>query len=167
MCDALSRNMPDDLKTIVANCLAHARRNFVDVVNRFPEEVEYVLKALASVYRVDAQAREKKLTPQKRLKLHRAKSRQVMDRLHRWLKRAILHRKNSLYYRSARGALAGDIYMTLIHTCKMNGINPYKYLVALMRHGEDVESHPQDWLPWNYGRRLEALAEASETAAPP
>jgi hypothetical protein len=31
MCDALSRNLPIELQTIVANCLAHARRQFVDV----------------------------------------------------------------------------------------------------------------------------------------
>jgi len=211
MCDALSRNTPDDLQTIVANCLAHARRNFVDVVNLFPEEVEYVLEALAAVYRVEAEAKKKKLTPQKRLKLHRVKSRQVMDRLHRWLvrqfddrvvepnsglgqaitymlnhwdkltlflrvagapldnniaerslKKAILHRKNSLYYRSVRGALAGDIYMTLIHTCELNRVNPYKYLAALMRHSEEVEARPQEWLPWTYRDRAAELDEAAE-----
>jgi len=32
MCDALSRNVPKELETILANCLAHARRNFVDLV---------------------------------------------------------------------------------------------------------------------------------------
>jgi transposase len=36
MCDALSRNLPGELQTIVAHCLAHARRNFVDVYDRFP-----------------------------------------------------------------------------------------------------------------------------------
>jgi len=29
MCDALSRNVPGELKTIMSNCLAHARRRFV------------------------------------------------------------------------------------------------------------------------------------------
>ncbi len=38
MCDALSRNLPGELKTIVANCLAHGRRQFVDEADRFPEE---------------------------------------------------------------------------------------------------------------------------------
>ena len=38
MCDALSRNLPAELETIVANCLAHGRRQFVDVAERFPEE---------------------------------------------------------------------------------------------------------------------------------
>src|SRR5262249_14171825 len=37
MCDALSRNLPGELQTIVAHCLAHARRQFVDVYDRFPE----------------------------------------------------------------------------------------------------------------------------------
>jgi hypothetical protein len=35
MCDALSRNGPRELKTIVAHCLAQARRQFVDVHDRF------------------------------------------------------------------------------------------------------------------------------------
>src|SRR5262249_7971918 len=36
MCDALSRNLPGELQTILAHCLAHARRNFVDVYEQFP-----------------------------------------------------------------------------------------------------------------------------------
>ncbi len=31
MCDALSRNLPGEVQTILAHCLAHARRRFVDV----------------------------------------------------------------------------------------------------------------------------------------
>src|SRR5262249_51632143 len=34
MCDALSRNLPGELRTILAHCLAHARRRFVDVYDR-------------------------------------------------------------------------------------------------------------------------------------
>jgi hypothetical protein len=45
MCDALSRNLPGELQTIVAHCLSHSRRRFVDVVDRFPDEVRYVLEA--------------------------------------------------------------------------------------------------------------------------
>src|SRR5262249_2826449 len=53
MCDALSRNLPGELQTIVAHCLAHARRQFVDVYDRFPEPCRYLLEALAVVYRND------------------------------------------------------------------------------------------------------------------
>ena len=41
MCDALSRNTSKEFETILANCLAHARRNFVDVAESFPEAVSY------------------------------------------------------------------------------------------------------------------------------
>jgi hypothetical protein len=33
------------------------------------------------------------------------------------LKKTILHRKNSLFYKTVHGALIGDIFMSLIHTC--------------------------------------------------
>lgn len=56
MCDALSRNMPADLKAVVANCLAHGRRQFVDVAGNFPEECRRVLETLREVYRNDATA---------------------------------------------------------------------------------------------------------------
>lgn len=36
MLDALSRNVPGQFKTIMSNCLAHARGRFVEVVNDFP-----------------------------------------------------------------------------------------------------------------------------------
>jgi hypothetical protein len=57
ICEALSRNLPGELHTIVANCLAHARRQIVDVYDRFPEQSRYLLEALAVVYRNDAVAR--------------------------------------------------------------------------------------------------------------
>ena len=63
MCDALSRNLPGELKTILANCLAHGRRQFVDVAERFPEECRHVLESLAVVYRNDAIARKQELSP--------------------------------------------------------------------------------------------------------
>jgi len=46
MCDALSRNVSKEFETLLANCLAHARRNFVDLVSGFPEECRYVIEAL-------------------------------------------------------------------------------------------------------------------------
>jgi hypothetical protein len=74
----------------------------------------------------------------------------------RALKRAILHRKNSLFYRNLTGAEVGDGYMTLISTAELNGANPFDYLVQLQRNADDVARRPQDWMPWNY---LETLAE--------
>ncbi len=61
MCDALSRNLPRGLKTILGNCLAHGRRKFVDVAERFPEECRHVLESLAVVYHNDVLAKERNL----------------------------------------------------------------------------------------------------------
>lgn len=58
MSDALAHNLPPALKTIVANCLAHGRRYFVDIVERFPDECRKVLVTLGDVYKNDAVARD-------------------------------------------------------------------------------------------------------------
>jgi transposase len=210
MCDALSRNLPGELQTILANCLAHGRRRFVDVTDSFPAECRHVLEALAVVYKNDALAREQKLSPQARLEFHQAQSGPVMEELHAWLvrqfdqrlvepnsalgkantyllkhwakltlflrvagapldnniceralKRAILHRKNALFYKTFRGARVGDLFMSLIHTCELCGANPFDYLTELDRHAEELSSRPRDWMPWNYRETLAGLTTPS------
>ena len=74
MCDALSRNMPKELTTIMANCLSHGRRNFVDAVQSFPEECRYVIELLAEVHTNDATTKEEKMTPAERHAYHQAQS---------------------------------------------------------------------------------------------
>ena len=73
----------------------------------------------------------------------------------RALKKAILHRKNSLFYKTLNGAEVGDLYMSLIHTCELNGANAFDYLTELQRHTEDLAAKPADWMPWNYRVVLE------------
>jgi transposase len=68
----------------------------------------------------------------------------------RALKMAILHRKNSLSYKTLNGARTGDLFMGLIHTCRLNGVNPFDYLLAIATHPEAVKLIPRTWLPWNY-----------------
>jgi len=79
----------------------------------------------------------------------------------RALKKAILHRKNSLFYRSENGAHVGDIFMSLIHTVELHGGNPFDYLVTLLRHHERVADEPGEWMPWNYRQAIEALRTAT------
>jgi transposase len=210
MCDALSRNLPRELRTIVAHCLAHARRQFVDVYDRFPEQCRYLLEALAVVYRNDASARERKMSPQARLEFHQQASQPTMQQLHAWLRRqlddkltepnsalgsaigymlrhwekltlflrqagapldnnlceralkkAILHRKNALFYKTQNGARVGDLFMSLIYTCQLNQANPFDYLTQLQRHAERVAANPELWLPWNYRMTLGAESSAA------
>lgn len=85
-CRATLPKLPEKLQIIVGNCTAHARRRFVDVVPNFPEECRYVLESLAEVYGYDAQAEERGLSPEERLRFHQEHSGPVMERLHAWLR---------------------------------------------------------------------------------
>jgi hypothetical protein len=78
----------------------------------------------------------------------------------RALKKAILHRKNALFYKTQHGADVGDMYMSLIHTCELNGANPFDYLTQLQQHAAKVAAAPGNWLPWNYRANLEPPASA-------
>ncbi len=70
MCDALSRNVPREFRTVLANCLVHGKREFVDIREGFRGEGQHVLEQLAEVYRVDAEAKERSLNPLERLTRH-------------------------------------------------------------------------------------------------
>jgi transposase len=72
----------------------------------------------------------------------------------RALKKCILHRKNSLFYKTENGAEMGDLFMSLIHTCELNGVNPFEYLIALQKHAPDLAENPAAWMPWNYRQAL-------------
>jgi transposase len=209
MCDALSRNTPKlpGVEVLLANCLAHGRRQVVDVAANFPEECRYILETLGKVYQTDAQARERQLSPEGRLLLHREHSAPLMDELHEWmetqfaehktepnsglgkaisylqrhwtkltlflqqpgapldnnvaermLKKAILHRKNALFYKTTNGARVGDLFMSLIHTCELNKVNPFDYLTELLRHPAEITVRPAEWMPWNYRETLARTA---------
>jgi hypothetical protein len=187
------------LNTILAHCLVHARRRFVEVESKFPEDVRYLLEALKVVYKNDALAKSANMDPAARLAFHQQGSEPVMKDLEEWLriqiegnkveensglgkaiiymrkhwkeltlflrepgspldntaaerivKRAIMHRKNSLFYRTLQGAQVGDAYMSLIHTAELAGVEPFDYLVELLRHAKAVTQNPGDWMPWNY-----------------
>jgi transposase len=56
----------------------------------------------------------------------------------RALKKAILHRKNALFYKTMNGARVGDFFMSLIHTCELNEVNPFDYVTELLRHPAEV-----------------------------
>jgi len=209
MCDALARNVPATFQVILSNCLAHARRQFVEIAPAFPDECRIVLETLRDVYRHDATAKAEGLTPAARLALHQAQSGPRMAELHAWLtaqvaerrvepnsalgkaiaylrthwepltrflhvagapldnnvaeralKKAILHRKASLFFKTIRGAHVGDLFMSLIYTCQRTGADPFHYLTTLQTHAGALAAAPQDWLPWTYSDTLARAAAA-------
>jgi len=96
MYDALSRNvpkLPSGMEILVANCLAHGRRQFVEVAQNFPEECRYVLEALGEVYRYDAETRDGGLSAEERLRFHQQHSQPEMDKLHSWLEAQFAEQK--------------------------------------------------------------------------
>jgi hypothetical protein len=209
MCDASSSNTCGEFETILASCLVHGRRKFVEVADSFPDEVSHVLKELRTVYKNDAESKARNMTPEERLLYHQEKSKPVMDGLKDWfdkqfdqklvepnsglgkaikymqkhwlkltlflrvagapldnniversLKRVILHRKNSMFYKTLNGARVGDIFMSLIHTAELQGENPFNYLVELLRHPKQVKEMPDEWMPWNYRETLACLGQS-------
>ena len=206
MCDASSRNLPRQLKVILANCLTHGRRQFVDAAANFPEECAYILETLGNVYHNDAAARERGMTPEARLTFHQAESGPLMDQMKNWfaqqidekrcepnsglgsaiaymqtrwheltlflrvpgapldsniveraLKRAILHRKNALFYKTKRGAGVGDLFMSFIHTCHLAEVNAFEYLTLLQQNTDHLAREPGRWMPWNYIQTLSSI----------
>jgi transposase len=199
MCDGLSRNIPKEFKTIISNCIVHARRKFIEINESFPKECEFVLKTLEKVYANDAYTKEMGMSPEERLKYHQQNSTNYMEDLKVWLKtqldekniepnsalggaisymlkhykamtlflrqpkapldnnlceqilkKAILHRKNSLFYKTEYGAYVGDLFMSLIFTCNLCKINPFEYLKSLQENSSLLAGNPQKWMPWNY-----------------
>jgi hypothetical protein len=176
----------------------------VQVTPNFPQECRFVLETLREVYRYDAEAEERGLSPEARRRFHQEHSEPVMKQLHAWflaqfeakrvepnsglgeamtyclkhwerltlflrqagapldsniveraLKKCILHRKNSLFYKTQNGAEVGDLFMSLVHTCELNDANPFDYLTELQKHADELAQNPAAWMPWNYRQTLE------------
>jgi hypothetical protein len=205
MCDGLlSRNVPKEFEVILSNCTAHARRGFVEIASRFPDECRHVLETLRDVYENDDVAKKQRMSAEERLAFHKARSGPLMEDLEKWLdeqinekkvepnsglgqaifymknhwtelvqflhvpgapldnticeralKKAILHRKGSLFYKTQNSAQVGDLFMSLIYTCERCGADPFDYLVELQKHAAELAENPAAWMPWNYRDTIE------------
>ncbi|HVT60540.1 MAG TPA: transposase, partial [Thermoanaerobaculia bacterium] len=93
MCDGLASNTSEDFAAILAHCIVHARRKYVEVAESFPQECSHVLALLGQVYGHDAEARRQGLTPAQRLALHQEQSGPVMDQLQQWMAQQIDERR--------------------------------------------------------------------------
>lgn len=82
----------------------------------------------------------------------------------RALKKAILHRKAALFYKTLQGARVGDLFMSVIHTCELNGVNPFAYLIAIQQHADALKEAPDAWLPWTYRETLQPRDAARDAA---
>jgi transposase len=44
----------------------------------------------------------------------------------------------------------GDLFMSLIHTCQLSGVNPLEYLTWLLKNIGQIPNDPFAYLPWKY-----------------
>jgi transposase len=205
MADSLSRNNPKEAVALLAKCLTHGRRKFVEIFDLFPKSCRFVIQTIADVYRVDRFTKYKRMSPEQRLDFHQRWSGPRMERLKIWLqdqldqrqvednsslgeaiqymlnhwdgltmflkvagapldtnivenalRRIVLIRRNSLFYRTQNGADVGDIFTSLIATCRANAVDPFEYLTALLRNLPQVKRDPASWLPWKFETSLAA-----------
>jgi transposase len=195
--DALAANWSHSSPVIPVKCLAHARRQFTDIEEMFPEECGHVREAFATVYHYDSETTG--MTPEQRLAHHQLYSAPLLERLQSWiktqleqrrvepnsalgkalaylqrhwegltqflrlgnapldsnaveraLKRVVLHRKNALFFRTEQGSAVGDVLMSVIETCRANGIRAWDYFVQVVKNAPAVRENPAGWLPWTY-----------------
>ncbi|MGI6301771.1 MAG: IS66 family transposase [Verrucomicrobiota bacterium] len=173
-------------------CLQKTRRQFVDILESFPQQCQHVIDLIGRVYKNEEDALESKLTPEQRLIFHQQRSGPAREELHQWaseqidqrlvepnsvlgkaitylqrhwepltlflrqpgapidnnsceraLKKAILHRKNSMFYKTRIGASLGDLFMSIFYTCQLNKINPLHYMNTVCEHHAEVVDNPE------------------------
>ncbi len=65
-------------------CNSHARRQFVDIINHFPDEVEHILDRYGEIWYHDKHCTTEKLSQANRLLYHRQHSLPVMEEIKSW-----------------------------------------------------------------------------------
>ncbi len=198
MSDALNQNNPKTREDIIRYlCLIHGRRNFIDLEEKFQQEVSFIKGEIALIYKHEKYCKDQNLTDDERLEYHKKFSGPVMDSIHHWcescfenklvepnsslgkgikyllnhwegltgflkypgalidnnkleghLRVPVLNRKNWLFYKTELGALVGDIILSILKTCEMNKIDPYRYLIYVQENFEEVKKNPERFLPW-------------------
>lgn len=85
MWDALNKYKLEDGNINEANCLVHARRNFVDILNSFRSECSIVLNLIGKVYYYDSICNDNSLSPKMKFLFHQIHSKPVLLRLKRYM----------------------------------------------------------------------------------
>ncbi len=75
----------------------------------------------------------------------------------RALKRAVLNRKNAMFYKNEVGAWIGDMFTSIIHTCYLIKVNAMDYLIKLQEYESYMKNDPEKWMPWNYQETIEQI----------
>ena len=53
------------------------------------------------------------------------------------------------------------LFMSVVETCRANRVNPFEYMMAVVRNAAPAKANPGQWMPWNFQT---ALAEQTARA---
>ncbi len=88
------------------------------------------------------------------------------NRAERRIKPFVMGRKNFLFANTPRGADFSAVMYSLVETPKENGLNPYEYLVFLLKTAPNLDQEKENWveelLPWNAPERCKVPVSAKE-----
>ena len=85
MCDGLDRNLPPGHTVVHANCMSHARRQFVDEIDNHPALCTHLLEQVGKVFNNEHVCKLQGLTGGARLEYHQRESGPVMAELKKWI----------------------------------------------------------------------------------
>ena len=182
-------------------CLAHARRKFFEITKAVKSAgaAHIGLKYINDLYKIEKDAKEKKLTFSELKIIRDKKSKPILLEFKFWLEKTIsrvlpksalykaVHyslnnwqelsnyclegyleidnnsiermikpfacgRKNWMFSGNTKGAKASAILYSLIQTCKLNNVDPFKYLKATLIAIPNINSEKElaNLLPQNY-----------------
>ena len=153
------------------------------MAENFPRECRYVLEMLGQVYGHDAEARDRGLTPDERLRLHQERSAPVMDELHAWLEAQLAERRTepnsglgqaigyllrhwlplTLFLREARAPLDNNIVERALKRAVLHRKNALVLPLAEWRPSRRPVHEPDPHLPV---MRRQLLRLSDRAAAP-
>ena len=92
MSDASSNNRP----SVIADyhpvlCNSHGRREYVEVIAHFPDQVEWVLERYSHIWRNETHCQEHQLSAAQRLAYHQAHSLPIMEQIRDWGNQQLEH----------------------------------------------------------------------------
>ena len=136
--------LPENIR--VVGCWAHARRKFDEALQTLLQEKRKDSLAAAGecycsrLFQLEKSFAE--LTPEER---HAKRLELSNNRAERSIKPFVMGRKNWLFANTPGGAQSSSVIYSLIETAKENGLDPYRYLLWVLRNAPAMSQMDEAW----------------------
>jgi transposase len=168
MSDALSSNASKHAveKTY---CNAHCRRNFFDLSEHYPKEIDWVLEQYAKIWQNDSQSKEQSMTADERLVYHKEHSWPVMESLRGWAQKhhdRVDFEEHSSFGKAVKYLLKH--YDNLTKFCKIQGAkidnNRMEERLKLVIRGRKTSHFYKTVNGADVANKLQSLISTADTA---